>query len=274
MLLLETILGRTMANETVELDGKPKSGNFVAKAESRTWDHCFYTGMAFLIAVGVFAGFTPTYYARSYFHSPAIPLWVQIHGAVFTGWIALYLLQNLLAMNGGMRLHRNLGGVGIILSASVVFFGSAVTLSAAREGRYFPFSDSYGLLAVSFGQMLLFAVFVSFGLLLRRDGETHKRLMLMAPQLFFFPSFGRLLHGINWLTISLAVCLFLTGPIYDIFRRRHVHAAYRWGVPLLLLSMPPFSVMASHNSMWRHLTDSLTGHQTAPVPASVGPHKN
>jgi hypothetical protein len=261
----------TMTNEAVKLDGGPRTGDFTATAESRTWDHRFYAGMAFLIAIGVFAGFTPTYYARSYFHSPAIPVWVQIHGAVFTGWMVLYLLQNLLAMNGGMRLHRNLGVVGIILSSSVVFFGSAVTLNAAREGRYFPFPDSYGLLAVSFGQMLLFAVFVSFGLLLRRDGETHKRLMLMAPQLFFFPAFGRLLHGINWLTIFLALSFFLAGPIYDLFRRRRVHTAYRWGVPLLILTMPPFSMMASHNSMFRHFTDSLTGHQMAPVPASMAP---
>jgi hypothetical protein len=273
-LLLKAIFEGTMTNETVALDGGRKIGKFVATAESRTWDHRFYTLIAFLIAMGVFAGFTPTYYARSYFHSPAIPVWVQIHGAVFTGWIVLYLLQNLLAMNGGMRLHRSLGVVGIILAASVVFFGSAVTLSAAREGRCFPFPDSYGLLAVSFGQILLFAVFVSFGLLLRRDGQTHKRLMLMAPQLFFFPSFGRLLHGINWPTICLALCFFLAGPIYDIFSRRRVHAAYRWGVPLLILTMPPFSVMASHNSMWRHFTDSLTGHQTALVPARFAPRKN
>ena len=56
------------------------------------------------------------------------------------------------------------------------------------------------MLAISSGQMLLFAGFVSLGLLLRRDSETHKRLLMMAPMLFFFPAFGRLLHGINPLT--------------------------------------------------------------------------
>lgn len=82
--------------------------------------------MAFAIAGGLFAGFLPTYYARSYFHSPAVPFWVEVHGAVFTAWMLLYLLQNLLAMNGGMKLPRNLGWSGAVLSSAVVVFGFAV----------------------------------------------------------------------------------------------------------------------------------------------------
>ena len=178
----------------------------VVSPTRRRMDHRFYTVMAFAIAAGVFAGFTRTYYARSYFHSPAIPFWVHVHGAVFTGWILFYLLQNLLAMYGRMKLHRSLGIVGGILASGVVVLGSAVALRQARQGRFFPFPDRYSLLAVSFGQMALFAVFIYFGLRLRRDGETHKRLILMATQLFFFPAFGRALAGINMLTLSLALC--------------------------------------------------------------------
>jgi uncharacterized membrane protein YozB (DUF420 family) len=248
-----------MTNRTMMLDDCPQPGAFVTSAEKRTRDHRFYTGMAFAISLGVFAGFTRTYYARSYFDSPIIPLLVQIHGAVFTAWILLYLLQNLLAMNGGMRLHRNLGLAGVILTAAVVFFGTAVTLSAGRAGRFFPFPDIYSHYAVSFGQMLLFGSLVGLALLLRRDGETHKRLMLMAPQLFFFPAFGRLLHGINALTLSLAVCFYLAGPLYDLVSRGRVHVTYRWGVPLLILTMPPFAVLVSHAGLWRAFIDRFFG---------------
>ncbi len=244
-----------MANRTATLDHRPKLEAFVATAENRTRDHRFYSGMALAITIGVFAGFTRTYYARTYFNSPAIPLWVEIHGAVFTAWMLLYLLQNLLAMNGAMRLHRNLGLAGAILSAAVVFFGCAVTLSAGSAGRFFPFPDIYSHFAVNFSQMLLFAFLVSIGLLQRRDGETHKRLMLMAPQLFFFPAFGRLLHGINALTLLLALCFYLAGPLYDLLSRGRVHVAYRWGVPLLILTMPPFGVFESHAGLWRAFID-------------------
>jgi len=158
--------------------------------------------MAFAIAAGVFAGFSRTYYAKSYFHSPALPFWLHVHGAVLTGWILFYLLQNLLAMYGGMKLHRNLGIVGGALASGVVLLGSAAALRQARQGRSFPFPDVYSLLAVSAAQMALFAGFLYVGLRLRQDGESHKRFILMATQLFFFPAFGRLLQGINPLTLS------------------------------------------------------------------------
>jgi len=245
-----------MANGTAILGGE-RSQERLTSQRSKTLDHRFYIGMAFAMAAGVFAGFTPTYYARNHFHGPAIPFWVQIHGAFFTAWILFYLLQNLLAINGGMKLHRRLGVVGGILAVGVVLLGSAISLRQAMQGRSFPFPDTYSLLAVSFGQMLLFGVFITVGLAKRRDAESHKRLILMANQLFFFPAFGRLLHGINPVTLSLAMCFYLAGPLYDLVTRRKIHTAYRWGVPLLILTMPPFSVVASHLPLWRHLVQKL-----------------
>jgi hypothetical protein len=105
--------------------------------------------------------------------------------------------------------------------------------------------------------MVLFAAFIAAGLTMRRDGETHKRLILMATQLFFFPAFGRLLHGINAVTLLLALSFYFAGPVYDKITRGRVHKAYRWGVPLLILTMPPFAVIASHALPWRLLVDRL-----------------
>ncbi len=244
-----------MATGTAVPGREQQRRDVVPDGRRRQLDHRFYTGMAFAIATGVFAGFTRTYYARSYFHSPSIPRWVHIHGMIFTGWILFYLLQNLLAMYGGMRLHRSLGILGGLLASGVVLLGSAVALRQARQGRFFPFPDVYSSLAVSFGQMALFAGFIYFGLRLRREGETHKRLILMATQLFFFPAFGRLMQGVTAYTLALALCLYLAGPLYDRLTRGVVHRAYRWGVPLLVLTMPPFAILASHASAWHYLTN-------------------
>ncbi len=136
-----------------------------ATTATRKRDHRFYMTMACALAFGVFAGFAPTYYAKTYFHGPPVPFWVQVHGAVFTAWMLLYLLQNLLAMTGGMKLHRNLGVLGGILSGLVFIFGCAIAVRQGRQHRWFPFPDVYSMLAISFGQMLLFAAFVSLGLL-------------------------------------------------------------------------------------------------------------
>ena len=246
-----------MASRAALMGSERQRRSAVPVNRRRELDHRFFTGMALAIAAGVFAGFTRTYYAREYFHSPIVPFWVHVHGMIFTGWILFYLLQNLLAMYGKMKLHRSLGVLGGLLACGVVLMGTAVALRQARQGRFFPFPDVYSLLAVSFGQMALFAVFIYLGLRLRRDGETHKRLILMATQLFFFPAFGRLFQGIHPFTLSLAMCFYLAGPLYDLLSRGSVHRAYRWGVPLLIFTMPPFAVVASHTSAWHNLIDFL-----------------
>jgi hypothetical protein len=110
---------------------------------------------------------------------------------------------------------------------------------------------------ISFGQMALFAVFIYFALKMRRDGEAHKRFILMATQQFFFPAFGRLLHGINPVTLLLALCFYFAGPVYDRVTRGSVHRAYRIGVPLLILTMPPFGLLASHAPPLRHALDYI-----------------
>ncbi len=244
-----------MGSETITFAGAARQKKSVATAERRRLDHRFYTGMALAMSAGVAAGFAKTYFAKSFFHTPAIPFWVHVHGAVFTAWMVFYVLQNLLAMNGRMYTHRNLGIVGLVLAIGVVCFGIAVTVRQVRLGRWFPFPDAYSDLAVSTAQMALFAVFIGTGLWLRRDAETHKRLILMSSQLFFFPAFGRALGGINAVTLLLALCFYFAGPVYDRIMRGHVHRAYKWGVAGLILTMPPFSVFASHLPLWRRFVD-------------------
>ena len=69
-----------------------------------------------------------------------------------------------------------------------------------------------------------------------------------------FPAFGRLLHGVNLITLALALCFYLAGPLYDWLIRGSVQRAYQWGVPLLIATMPPFAVVASHAPAWRYFT--------------------
>ena len=244
-----------MESDTIALAAAKPKKKFVATLESRRRDHRFYTGMALAMSAGVVAGFAKTYFAKSFFHTPAIPFWVHVHGAVFTAWFVFYVLQNLLAMNGKMAIHRNLGIVGLVLAIAVVCFGIAVTVRQIHQSRFFPFPDAYSDLAVSTAQMVLFGVFIGIGLWLRRDSEMHKRVILMSSQLFFFPAFGRIFQGLGPGTLLLALCFYFAGPVYDRITRGCVHRAYKWGVAALILTMPPFSVIASHLPLWRHFVD-------------------
>src|SRR5918994_4986738 len=83
------------------------------------YDRAFYSGMALLMALTVFIGFAPTFYLRSYFGAPVTvsgsvtltPL-AQVHGAVFTCWVLLFIVQTALVATRRVAVHRRMGVAG------------------------------------------------------------------------------------------------------------------------------------------------------------------
>ena len=56
--------------------------------------------MAVLILITVFLGFARTYYLAGVFKADALPLLLHIHGAVFSSWIVLLIVQTSLVARG------------------------------------------------------------------------------------------------------------------------------------------------------------------------------
>ena len=100
-----------------------------------TSDRIFFVTMALAIAVTVFVGFAPTFYLRSSAPSlPALPLYLQMHGAAFTAWVILFATQVGLVASGEAQRHRQLGWLGAALAAAMVVSGTtAGVLSMRRE---------------------------------------------------------------------------------------------------------------------------------------------
>src|ERR1700722_2719449 len=62
-------------------------------AAEQHFDNLFFSGMAVLILVSVFVGFARSYYLAGVFTAPLPNLLVHIHGAVFSCWIVLLIVQ-------------------------------------------------------------------------------------------------------------------------------------------------------------------------------------
>src|SRR5258708_11689166 len=62
----------------------------------------------------------------------------------------------------------------------MILAGTSVAIAAARGGSAPPGMDPMAFLAIPFFDMVLFATFVTTALVMRRDKEMHKRLMLLA----------------------------------------------------------------------------------------------
>lgn len=154
------------------------------QASTGAYDRMFYSGMAVALALTVFGGFAPTYYARLLSGPKAtisggpITTLVHVHAALFTAWVLLFLTQTALVAARRVAVHRRLGVAGGVLAAAMVAVGTAQAVATAKRGGAPVGVDPLAFMAIPIFDMILFGGFVTAALVLRRDKEAHKRLML------------------------------------------------------------------------------------------------
>jgi len=229
------------------------------------YDRAFYSGMAVLMALTVFAGFARTFYLRAFFDVPTIggaseltPL-VQLHGAVFTSWVVLFIVQTGLIRSRRVAVHRRLGIAGIVLAATMVFVGLRTAVAAAAKGAAPPGLDPLAFMIVPFADMVLFTLFVSSAFVKRRDREAHKRLMLLAYVSIITAAIARIpgLIGVGPLVaFSMSLVFVALGMAYDGYSRRRVHPVYLWGGALIFVSIPA-RLALSGTGAWRAFAEVL-----------------
>jgi hypothetical protein len=231
------------------------------------YDRVFYGSMAMAMALTVFAGFAPTYYLRSAFGSPPTvtgattlsPL-AQVHGALFTAWVILFVVQTALVAAHRTRMHQRLGIAGAVLAAAMVAVGAATAVAAAARGAAAPGVDALTFLAIPLFDMLVFATLVSLALWNRRRREAHKRLMLLAYISLIAAAVARLPGVLPYGPLAffgLAFGFLFAAAIYDVVSRGRLHQAYLWGGALLVLSVPA-RLAISTTGAWREIAAFLT----------------
>ena len=228
----------------------------------------FFLGMAVAAAIVVFAGFAPTYYLRPVVHvvrypsaqtvSAALPLLIQMHAAVSTAWLVLLIVQTSLVATHRVDIHRKMGLVGAAIVVALVVLGVLTAVRGARDGWNpgGPLGDSLGFLAVTLGDVFLFAGFAAAGLYYRRRPELHKRLMLLAT-----------LAGLMWPAITriplvapqpvrmfgLLAALVVAMPVRDYLTdERRLHPVSALGAIVILVSFP-IRVAIGNSVAWHQL---------------------
>ena len=169
--------------------------------------------MAVALGLTVFAGFASTYYLRLLSGGPTVTLTggpftalVHVHGALFTAWVLLFIVQTALVASRRVAVHRRLGVAGAVLAAAMVVAGlldrhrhGGAGLGAAGDGPL-------AFLIIPLFDMVLFATFVTAALALRRDKEAHKRLMLLAYVSIIVAAVGRLPGVLPWARPRSSAC--------------------------------------------------------------------
>ena len=218
----------------------------------------FFVGMSVAAAVTVFVGFARTYYLKSVFPTPSFPLLFHVHGALFTAWMLLLVLQVCLAVSGRMALHRRAGVIGGLLVVPMLVTGSLAAIAAARGEAPISAAAARGetplvvaalalppleAMVVPLATMLLFGVFAGAGLACRTRPDVHKRFMLLATIAMLPAAIGRAmgwLFGATRPTMFFGAIVFflLAIVIYDRRRLGRVHPVTLWGGLALMMSFP------------------------------------
>jgi hypothetical protein len=232
------------------------------------YDRLFYSGMSVMLALIVLVGFAPTYYLRLLGDAPMATLsgkpmtaLMHLHGVLFTGWVFLFIVQTALVAARRVKLHQRLGIAGMVLAAAMIVVGVSTAIASAAAGAAPPGVDPLAFMAVPLFDMMLFAGFITAAMLLRRNREAHKRLMLLAYISIIVAAVARL-PGVLPLGapvfFGLTFVLVGVGMIYDFISRRRVHRAYIVGGTVLVLSVP-LRLVVSGTDAWRRFAEMLTG---------------
>jgi hypothetical protein len=232
----------------------------IAQTAVRRTDRLFFTGMALAAALMLVLGFLPSYFHRGV-ELPALTPLYQLHGALFTAWIALLVVQTALVAGHRTDLHRTLGVAGAVLAAIVFVFGVIVSVETLRRNGGPPGGDPRKFFAIPMGDILVFGALVGAAVVQRRRSESHKRLMLLATISLLTAAVGRFLRQVG---LGGAPNLFygtdvfvLVLVLYDLAVRGRVHPATLWGGAVVVGFKPLLFYLLSGTPAWLALADAL-----------------
>jgi hypothetical protein len=218
---------------------------------ARQRDRIFYTSLPVLMALAVVYGFSRSYYFKLSFGTPVLSPLFHLHGALFTSWLVLLVVQTSLVAAGRTPLHRKLGVAGGVLAAAMTMV--AILVSRVLGSRAPADPMALGFLTVPLATVVVFPAFVGAALWWRRFPEVHKRLMLLGTIELLPAGFGR------WPILSTAGPLGFLGlpdlfivamAIYDRARIGRVHPATLWG-GLFLIASQVLRVVLGNTAAWQ-----------------------
>jgi hypothetical protein len=195
--------------------------------------------MSLVILGIVYYGFAHTYFLAGTVHAPLPNRLIHIHGAVFTSWIVLLLIQNAFVVTHNVRIHRKLGMWGFGLAASMFVLGILAGVDAMRRGAAIWGLDPQAFLAIPFTDITLFAILVYASYRNRSNPEAHKRLILIATLAICDAAIARFPVAALQQHISyqdyIVYGLLLIVAAYDLISLRRISRTTIWASALVVL---------------------------------------
>jgi len=212
------------------------------RAINRTAERFFYMGMAILLCVCVYIGFSPTYFHAGMLRAPLPSPIIHIHGAVFTLWMLLFTVQAAFISARRVKWHRSFGTVAFCLPPVMVILGVIAAVNALRRGvRIGPLDPSVSF-AIPLIGIVAFSIVIYAAWRARRRPDAHKRLILIATSGIVGAAFGRFpwdrigLQPAAGAMTGVGACLLIL-ITFELVTLRRIHRSTMWAAPLVFASI-------------------------------------
>src|SRR5215831_16398412 len=204
----------------------------------RRFDHIFFSATALMMAVTVYVGFAPTYYMAGIFRAPLPSTIIHIHGAAFSCWILLLIVQTSLTSAGRVDIHRRLGLIGFGLASVMVILGVLASTDRLARASAPPGTDPYFFYIIPLGDMFIFAALIFFAYRFRSNSAAHKRIIYVATVGLLIAALARwpmpLVHRKAPHAAIASYIFLLLLAAYDLWSTRRIHRATLWASGFLI----------------------------------------
>jgi hypothetical protein len=231
---------KTMATDAIFAPASSRQPTY--RPANRTVERFFYSGMAIVLCVCVFIGFSPTYFQAGMLRAPLPSPILHVHGAVFTLWMLLFAVQAALISARRVNWHRSLGTIAFCLPPIMIVLGVIAAIDALHRGVKIGPLDPSVSAAIPLIGIVSFVIVIYASWRARRRPDAHKRLILIATMGLVAAAFGRF----PWARIGLPPAagavtglgiLLLILILYELISIRRIHRSTMWAAPLVFASV-------------------------------------
>jgi hypothetical protein len=236
------------------------------RVAARRRDNRFYTTMGVVAFALAMIGFNSTGRSALAGTGSFTPL-VEVHGALFLGWLILFIIQSRLIGGGRIALHRRLGVLGGALALAMIVVGYRASIEAARRGfKIDRLHDPLGFLIFPLGDLSAFTVLVALALWFRKRPMAHKRLMLLAtigalmnaPLAHLIADF-RTFDTMPFVILPPMIALLSASAVYDKLTLGKIHPVSLWGAIALFVYANLRAGLIGPSAAWHSLAGWLVG---------------
>jgi hypothetical protein len=221
--------------------------------------------MSVLIALITIYGFGRNI-ADKLVHPPvARPLVLYLHAALFTGWVAFFIVQSALVGSGNVRLHRITGCFGAVIGAGVLVVGIWTAITMARFNvQHFHSRYPQASLLVSLYDISAFAVPFALAIYWRRKPELHRRLMLISMCALMAAAIGRFpipphVRALTFFYAGVDLLLVL-GIARDLTLTKRAHPVYLYGLAAFAVcQLAVARAIYHHSTHWQRIARGILG---------------